>query len=208
MCCRYLQNPRDDLAEIRRMLEHKFVRIESGDFDAPDAFPDSPQERFPAQICSVILLHKGVLRLLPALWGFKKWDGKGVVANARSETVYTSRFFAESAEKYHCAVPARCFYEWSKPEGENTSAVKYGFRSDINEIYMAGIYRRGECGGEFAVLTKPAGEFAQIHPRTTCLIEPDRLPAWLGCETGADDLGTVKLYAFGQGADVDKTSLQ
>ena len=56
-----------------------------------------------------------------AVFGFKKWDGKGVIINARSETIAEKGMFAKHLKIGRCVVPAGEYYEWT---GQNKNQKK------------------------------------------------------------------------------------
>ena len=47
------------------------------------------------------------------LWGFPRFEGNGLIINARAETALERRTFRESVRRRRCVVPARGFYEWN-----------------------------------------------------------------------------------------------
>ena len=65
-------------------------------------------------------------------WGFKAPGGKGLVFNARSESVLEKRMFRDSVSHRRVAVPVSWFYEW------NQSKEKYTFtREDGQVLFLA-----------------------------------------------------------------------
>lgn len=47
-------------------------------------------------------------------WGFPRFDGKGVIINARSETASSKTVFARPMMEGRCLVPASWYFEWEK----------------------------------------------------------------------------------------------
>ena len=116
----------------------------------------------------------------PMIWGFRRYDGKGLVVNARSETALEKPMFRQSMLERRCLIPASCYYEWEKRE---EGKIKYAIRPrEPGRIYLAGIYRYEEDRKlpVFTVLTcDSAAEIAFIHDRMPVIfMEKDR-DAWL-----------------------------
>lgn len=47
-------------------------------------------------------------------WGFPNFQGKGVIFNARSETVLEKKMFRESILHRRIIIPCTWFYEWNR----------------------------------------------------------------------------------------------
>ncbi len=108
-------------------------------------------------------------------WGFTKFDGKGVLINARSETAHMKPLFKNSLFYRRCLIPATGFFEW-KHTG-NRKKEKYLFYLPGNEVlYLAGIYNEentdnGSKKLRMAILTKEANESVHdIHSRMPVII--------------------------------------
>lgn len=112
-------------------------------------------------------------------WGFPKWDGKGSIINARSETAPEKRMFKKPLMETRMVVPTTGFYEWKTHE--NAKKEKYLFRKPGDEmLYLAGIY--GEFQGEscFTILTTAANSsMVYYHNRMPVLLDRDEINAWL-----------------------------
>jgi putative SOS response-associated peptidase YedK len=124
-----------------------------------------------------------------AKWGISKWDGKGVLINAKSETYENSRFWGSFANN-RCLVPAHGYYEWQPLPGKKK--VKYSFKSgDKHGVFMAGIYDKQ---GDFAIITKPANEnLLHIHPRMPLTIRSEQAEEWLSGRLTIDDVVSPKI---------------
>ena len=86
-------------------------------------------------------------------WGFKAPGGKGLVFNARSESVLEKRMFRDSVSHRRAAVPVSWFYEW------NQNKEKYTFtREDGQVLFLAGFYSKYEDGDHFVILTTQANQ--------------------------------------------------
>lgn len=112
---------------------------------------------------TIVLTHD----LKPSVmrWGFLKWDDKGLVINARSETVEQSSFFKDHLKHRRCLIEAEGFYEW------DADKQKYLVKPKGNEpFYMAGIYT-DEPTPRFCILTTASlGEFKHLHDRFPLMI--------------------------------------
>ena len=119
-------------------------------------------------------------RAQPMRWGFSRERG-GLVINARVETLHEKPLFRGIADWQRCAMPASRYYEWRRADRQKF-AVNL---RDVGLFYLAGLYRMGELGREFVVLTQPPVKAIQpVHNRMP-LILPDRpsLLRWLAGET-------------------------
>jgi putative SOS response-associated peptidase YedK len=161
MCGRYIANSEDEVMEIRQILQLISVRF---------VVPAAMAEVFPTNEMPII--GDGVVH--SAKFGLPKWDGKGVIINAKSETYEQSRFFKPFANN-RCIVPAHGYYEWETLPDKKK--IKYAFTSDNKHgIFMAGITNQSE----FAVITKPAeSEMLSIHSRMPLIIPAERALDWL-----------------------------
>lgn len=88
---------------------------------------------------------------LVAKWGFGRFDGKGVLINARAETVTQRQSFRKSFLERRCLVPANGFYEWDSAKNKF-----YFRRRDENLLYLCGFFRKEENEFRFILLTKEA----------------------------------------------------
>ncbi len=113
-------------------------------------------------------------------WGFKAPGGKGLVFNARSESVLEKRMFRDSVSHRRVAVPVSWFYEW------NQSKEKYTFtREDGQVLFLAGFYSKNEDGDHFVILTTQANQsMAPVHSRMPLVLERDQVRDWIMDEDG------------------------
>ena len=75
-------------------------------------YQESGQDVFPSE--SSLVIHTGDRKLLAGemLWGFSNPYRKGLIINARAETVKEKNLFADSIMNRRCIIPASGFYEW------------------------------------------------------------------------------------------------
>ena len=129
-------------------------------------------------------------------WGFARFDGKGKVINARSETALEKSMFrapmftAEDAKTQtqtgRCLIPASAYFEWETREKQK---IKYKLRPAKEGLFtFAGLYR-SEAGADtpvFVILTAPASAgISFIHDRMPLILPPDQGQAWLNDPTEA-----------------------
>ena len=117
-------------------------------------------------------------------WGFPRFDGKGLIINARAESVRERPAFRDSVEQRRCVIFARGFYEW------NRSREKFSYeREDAPVLFMAGCFSRWEYGGHFVIITTAANpSVAPVHDRMPLILEPEELGDWV-----LDDQATESL---------------
>ena len=136
MCGRFHFNGNDK--DIQKILDNlpeseKNIQIKFGDIYPTYYLPIKTQEKHPP-------LSK---------WGFNRFDGKGVLINARAETVTDKQTFRKSFLERRCLIPASGFYEWDSRKN------KYYFkRSDGKILYLGGFYRNEDGENRFIILTK------------------------------------------------------
>ena len=129
-------------------------------------------------------------------WGFARFDGKGKVINARSESVLEKTMFrapmltlAQTAQSGRCLIPASAYFEWETREKQK---IKYKLRPAREGLFtFAGLYR-SEAGADtpvFVILTTPASEgISFIHERMPLILAPEQREAWLNDESRAASL--------------------
>lgn len=120
-------------------------------------------------------------------WGFARFDGKGKIINARSETALEKNMFrspmltdAATAQAGRCLIPASSYFEWETREKQK---IKYKLRPAKEGLFtFAGLYR-SEAGADtpvFVILTAPAAEgISFIHDRMPLILSPEQREEWL-----------------------------
>lgn len=113
--------------------------------------------------------------VLPATWGYPGFQNKGVIINARSESVTEKPMFRDGFMNHRCIVPTNGYYEWSK------SKEKCRFNlPGISMVYLAGIYRNTPDGIRFVILTTEANEsVSPIHHRMPVILTSDMMSSWM-----------------------------
>jgi len=145
-------------------------------------------EIFPNDTVPLIVRQSNAPSVICANWGFEfnfkdkdnpEKSKSRLIFNARSETVYSSTTFRESAEKQRCVIPCSGFFEWSHTTSQiNGKSVrktkdKYLIQRYYKEImYFAGIHTFYNGKDNFVILTKPANSsIAVIHDRMPLILD-------------------------------------
>ena len=108
-------------------------------------------------------------------WGFPRFDGKGLLINARAESVTERKMFRDSVQHRRCIIPAKGFYEWDK------SKEKFSYeRYDAPLLFMAGCYNKYQDQERFVILTTGANpSVSPVHDRMPLILEPKELKDWV-----------------------------
>lgn len=176
MCGRYEFSSEEDINEIQTILQEI-------DADFPEA-SFKTGEIFPTGHAPVYTASDGKPGLGVMQWGFPKWDGKGVIINAKSETAAEKRTFSRLLEEKRCVIPSTGFYEWYKKDKVKRKD-KYLFQmKDSPMLYMAGLYNKFQDGEDirecFVIFTRAANRSIQdIHDRMPVILHKNELENWL-----------------------------
>ena len=164
MCGRYFV---DDavFSEIKKIVSA--IRADIQKQQAGDIYPSRK---------ALVLTGKGQgLSAEEMFWGFPGYYKKGLLINARGETILERKTFRDSVLHRRCIIPARHFYEWDS--GKNKAAF---LRKDGTVLYMAGCYRRFENEDCFVIITTQANDsVSRVHDRMPLILEKYELKAWL-----------------------------
>ena len=157
------------LDEIRDLTEQKDWKLELGVLDR-DIHPGDT-----APVITAAGDQGGSLRACRQKWGYPGPGGKGLVFNARSESVFEKRMFRDSVSQRRAAVPVSWFYEWNKNK-EKFTFTKEGSRI----LFLAGFYGRYEDGDRFVILTTQANaSMAPVHSRMPLVLEREQVREWI-----------------------------
>lgn len=184
MCGRYTVLTEDEIIEVREILKDLSLRIVKDDFLE---YEQIPGETRPTDYAPVILKNEEGISFESVKWGFEKWDGSGVIINARCETIGIKSTFSKLIKAGRCVVPAGEFFEWEKLTiGKRKHFIK---DKNGNILFMAGLYRDTDDGREFVIITKKAfGEMANIHSRMPVILRVHQIEDWLSGKLTLDDL--------------------
>lgn len=168
MCGRYVLYSDKEQAEIKEIIEkvnrkHNFV-VKKGDIYpsnmAPIYAPTPDQNGKSLEVMK---------------WGYEVSFRKGLLINARSETILEKKTFKKDFLERRCIVPAIGFYEWDKEKN------KYIFQAEDDEaLYIGGVFRQHENESEYVILTKaPVEPVVAIHDRMPVIIPHSKTEKWL-----------------------------
>lgn len=153
--------------EIRDLIEVSDWKLELGLMD---------KDMHPGDMAPVIIAQdNNALQLQKQRWGFTAPGGKGLVFNARSESVFEKRMFRESVNLRRAAVPVSWFYEWNKNKEKYTFTGKHS-----RVLFLAGFYSRYEDGDRFVILTTDANRSMEpVHSRMPLVLEHSQVKDWI-----------------------------
>lgn len=170
MCGRFFVDAKN--REIDRLIESL----------SPDADPFRSGEVFPTSNALVLNMQDNfpVPRIMK--WGFPRFDGKGVIFNARSESAMQKSMFRDALLHTPALVPCNGFYEWKDTDGKKE---KYLFSNGKSLLYLAGFWKDfinpdGDRQAHFTILTTAANESVKpFHHRMPVLVEENEKLGWL-----------------------------
>lgn len=196
MCGRYYIADEEEIIEMREILE----KINKRYADSSECTSMKTGEIFPTNVAPILVADQQITRASLMTWGFPRWQGSGVVINARAETVAEKQMFRTSIASRRCIVPSNGFYEWDHQDGKTKD--KYLLRPRATPmLYMAGLFREfesdsGICYTAFVIITTDANiTVSQIHNRMPLVIEPGQKDQWLHDEQFARTILTVPCAA-------------
>lgn len=173
MCGRYYIETEDDIIEIRSIIQEVQDKL----YGTPEAVKLKSGEIFPTNVAPIITADGAVAMQ----WGFPRWDGKGVVINARSETAHDKSMFRKSLLERRCVVPTTGFFEWRHEGGK--SKEKYLFNLPGEKVlYLAAMYNifEGNPLPSFTILTTAANSsMVDYHDRMPVLLARHERDAWI-----------------------------
>ena len=135
-------------------------------------------EIFPTNQAPVLAAFHEQVEAVPCVWGFPKYNQKGVMINARSETVEEKKTFRESFFKRRCVVLSTGFYEWKQDETKQ----KYWFSlpAEDKALYMAGIWNSFGGTPSFVILTTDANDTVRpIHNRMPVIVPAYQVQSYI-----------------------------
>lgn len=175
MCGRYnfTVEQSDEVMEILEKLNAKFQgrEVKTG-------------EVFPTNQVPILIEEKSEVSPTLSIWGFPKFDGKGVIINARSETAFEKKTFRDSLLNRRCIIPSTGFYEW------DSEKKKFLFRLEgTSALYMAGLYSFYKDEMRYVILTTDANaSMKDIHNRMPLVIPKDDINTWIMDNQATNDL--------------------
>ena len=185
MCGRYTLFDNTNSEEIRQILN--ILQKKQGGLIRTG-------EIFPANKAPALVLENNKVQPELITWGFPSFRGKGVIINARGETLQEKKMFRTPFAAGRCVIPSTGFYEWS----HDTQQQKYLFNvPTTTALYMAGLYARFDSEYRFVIVTVAANADMQpIHNRMPLVLTHDGVSRWIRNQEQAVRLLTGALPAL------------
>lgn len=173
MCGRYVILTDQEIQEIKDIA--KEIDQKYGEGSMPSG------EIFPTNTAPVFVATEGGYGAELMTWGFPQFKGKGVIINARAESVKEKSTFMGALEARRCVIPSTGFYEWRHIDGK--AKDKYLFNMpDSAMLYMAGLYNPvpGEELTRYVILTTEANDsIRDVHDRMPVLLRKEEIQKWI-----------------------------
>ena len=197
MCGRYTPLTENEIIKVRSIIKDVAMDLSREEFCTCD---ESYNEVVPTNRVLIVTSSGGELSFEYAQFGFEKWDGKGVIINARSETAHEKPMFKSHLKTGRCVVPASGYYEWKQPTDGKKKKIKYLIKDERGTLlFMAGLWREGNNGREFVIITKePVGEVVDIHERMPVILRADQLESWLRGAMPIEMLASMDFSCVGE----------
>jgi putative SOS response-associated peptidase YedK len=132
-------------------------------------------EIYPTNLAPILVEEERKVSPVPAIWGYPKFNDKGVIINARVESAPEKKTFRDSLLNRRCIIPSTGFYEW------DGSKRKYLFRlEDTTALYMAGLFTFYNEEMRYVILTTGANaSIKDVHDRMPLVIPKDEIKTWI-----------------------------
>lgn len=169
-----------DIAEINKIVQEIGMKYDGRGLSMKTG------DVYPTNNAPVLALQNGKPSLSLMKWGYPKWDGKGVIINAKSETATEKRMFSAALSSRRCIIPSTGFYEWTQDKGQ--PKIKYRFNTpDSPMLYLAGLYSEFNLKENdeplkerFVILTRESNaDIQDIHHRMPVILYKDEIIRWL-----------------------------
>lgn len=151
-------------------------------------------EIFPSNIAPIYIKDDANMRPIFAKWGFPKWDKKGIIINARIESLNDKQMFKDLAASNRCIVPASAYFEWKEDNSTSKIKSKYILKKPDVLLYMAGLYNvvqkhenkqlslfnENTVNIYYTIITKEANfTVSQIHNRMPLIFDKQEMNDYL-----------------------------
>ena len=198
MCGRYTTYSEEEIIEINAIIAEVSRKFGDG--------ATKSGEIFPTNIAPILTLEDYRLSPTPVSWGFHKWDSKGVIINARSESALQKPMFSKPLLTRRCVIPSTGFFEWAylrEPEQQmslfsmaETMPSPKGRKMKLlfnvpgkAMLYMAGMIdtftdKDGNHRDAFCILTTAANaSMAPFYDRMPVILTERERENWIESET-------------------------
>lgn len=193
MCGRYYVDDEisREIEKIVKKLDQR-LKIEHG------------QDIYPSESAVVLTKECREVAARQMQWGFPRFQGKGLLINARVEAILDKKTFRDSVLHRRCVIPAHHFYEWSK------NKEKYTFQSPKQDatLFMAGCYQIYNGQNCFVILTTQANaSVAPVHERMPLLLERQELEDWIMEDAAVEFILAKKPILLNRTAEYEQLKL-
>ena len=178
MCGRYFIDINEkELRDIISKIEKNSTEIYKTD------------EIFPTNVVPIVTKYGCIL----AKWGFPKRNYRGVIINARVESLSERSMFKNLVNTKRCIIPASAYFEWKK--NDNNNIKKYKLKNLDSILYIAGLYDTFSESSKqlslfednskqdflaFTIITKEANDYvSSIHNRMPLICSKEEMSLWL-----------------------------
>ena len=174
MCGRYFVDDEmwREIKKICKQIDDSKLKVTRGDVRPTDM--------------AVVLMGMKEVRPEQMQWGFTQQYQKGLLINARAETVLSKPSFRDSMRHCRCVIPTAGFYEWNKAKEQ------VSFRMPQSKIlYMAGIWQPTAKEKQFTILTtSPNDSVSPVHDRMQLVLTSEEIIPWIQNFDAAEKLLT------------------
>lgn len=173
MCGRFFINE-STLKDIIKVVNNIDKNIYTRDFKS---------DIYPTNSSPVITIKENETSLEDKIWGYPHFKNKGVIINARSETVLEKKIFINGIKNNRSIIPATQFYEWNENKEKNTLT-----RKDSKTLYMAGFFDNFNGEDRFVILTTKSNDsMIKLHDRMPLILEESQIEDFLKNENKLED---------------------
>ena len=198
LCGRYTVYSEAEIIEINAIIAEISRKFGDGAIASGEIFPTDK--------APILTLSDGQLSPAPISWGFPKWDRKGVIINARSETVLQKPMFSKPILTRRCVIPSTGFFEWAHDNAPSQQMTLFDAQEippprkdkkkkllftipDEPMLYMAGMIgtfadKDGTQTDAFCILTTEANaSMLPFYDRMPVILSNKELEDWICSET-------------------------
>lgn len=190
MCGRYSVVTEEEAIEIREIIDEVNERYAN----APELAAMRTGEIFPTNVAPLLVAGAGGAEARLMAWGFPRFQGPGVIINARAETAMEKPLFRNSLERRRCVVPSTGFFEWKHEDGRAKKDKYLITLPGESALWMAGFYdtfkdKAGKPYTAFVILTTEANaSMAALHDRMPVILPMGLRDRWLRDPDAAADI--------------------